>query len=759
MQAPSFLHRSHHTVLNQAYCDYFGRGRDALLKTNFFELIPEGERSLVEASLAKCSPKHPFNTLLHSVRRADGEVRWVQWTNQAIWDEHCVLIELQSIGRDVTTQRQIAAALRASEKRFRQLFNAMDSGFALHELIVDNRGQPCDFRFLEVNPACERLTGLNGSALVGRAASEVLPGLEPVWFENYTQVAMTGQPIHFEEYTKTLDKTFDVHTYCPQKGQFACAFSDITERKQMQAAREAEAALRESERRFRIMADELPLIVWVQEPSGPSLSFVNKTCCTYFGKTQEQLIGDGWRDILHPDDRGRYVDSFLTSVREGKPFHDECLVRRADGQWRWLESFAPPIRNADGTFGEIVGTSLDITERKAADDALRASHQELERRAEQLGRLTSELTMAEQRERERLAKVLHDHLQQLLVGMTFGLDRIGRRLGTAAFENDAQQALANVKDVLDQAIATTRTLVADLSPPILYDSGLADALEWLARTMRERHGLTVMLKCEGDASPARKDVRSLVFESVREALFNVVKHAQCERAEVTLTQHEQRQLRVVIEDRGIGFDLARLAPAQTDGTGFGILAMRERLRFLGGRCTIDSEPDVGTRVTLIAPLGTEIEREPIQPQTSPQPPAAPTEMIGDAGPVLAIRVLLVDDHAMVRLGLKALLDEEPDLEVVGEASDGVDALEQVERLNPQLVLMDYSMPRMDGLEATRHIRQRWPQVRVIGLSMYREADRAAAMLDAGASAYVDKTAGADALLATIRSDAVAKSGA
>ncbi|MFA6112163.1 MAG: response regulator, partial [Candidatus Latescibacterota bacterium] len=453
--------------------------------------------------------------------------------------------------------------------------------------------------------------------------------------------------------------------------------------------------------------------------------------------------------------------AYSRSVGEGADTYEieHRIVRRDTGECRVVHEKGEHFRDGAGNILRSVGMVHDITERKLAEEALRRLNVELEDRvqqrtadlqcrAEQLAKLASELTLAEQRERRRLAQVLHDHLQQLLVGARFGLEVIARRV-----DEQQRAGIAQVQGLLEESILASRSLTVELSPPILHEGGLGAGLEWLVRWMKEKHGLVVELAIDKQAETDREDVKVLLFQATRELLFNIVKHAGVTHAQVTATM-ENGHLRVVVGDEGVGFDPEMVWGRSSQmTTGFGLFSIRERLGLLGGRMEITSAPRQGSRVVLLAPV---VQASHDQTEALPaavtdrKERAEVADHLPDTGADRRIRVMLVDDHGVMRQGLAAILSDEKDIEIVGQACDGLEAVEMAPRLLPDVILMDFSMPRMDGVEATRRIHAELPHIRIIGLSMYEEADRAESMIAAGAAAYVTKSGRSDVLLAAIR---------
>ena len=238
-------------------------------------------------------------------------------------------------------------------------------------------------------------------------------------------------------------------------------------------------------------------------------------------------------------------------------------------------------------------------------------------------------------------------------------------------------------------------------------------------------------------------------------LLHVIKHATVRSACVEVTEHKDH-IRIVVEDKGAGFDRTQLRYAGGRTGGFGLFYINERLGMLGGKMTIDTAPQKGTRIEILAPLPSappkpsseKVERRPkAHDRKAPEKPSRSKERI---------RVVLVDDHAVMRQGLRSLLRALADIEIVGEASDGEAAVHLIRNVHPDVVLMDVSMPGMDGIQATRIVHSEFPEVQVIGLSMFQEKEQAAAMREAGAVDYLTKSGPADSVVAAIRACAARK---
>jgi PAS domain S-box-containing protein/putative nucleotidyltransferase with HDIG domain len=271
---------------------------------------------------------------------------------------------------DITERKRAEETLRISEERYRGLFDSMIDGFALHEIICDENGKPADCRFLEVNPAFERLTGLKSEDLIGRTMLEALPDTESYWIDIYGNVALTGRSAFFENYSKELSRHFEVSAYCPHPGQFATILVDITERKR------AEDALQKSEEQYRRLVDLLPSGVIVH--SKGKILMANEASAKFFSaENPQQLVGTPLIERVHPDYR-EIVRARVTNsldINANAPLIEEKLLRLDNTSFD-AEVAAQPITYT----GEpsILAIFNDITKRKKSEEELRNRLTELE---------------------------------------------------------------------------------------------------------------------------------------------------------------------------------------------------------------------------------------------------------------------------------------------------------------------------------------------------------------------------------------------
>ena len=261
-----------------------------------------------------------------------------------------------AVGIDVTERETARRDLAASEERYRSLFNSPLNGFAVHEIILDDQGAPVDYRFLAINDAFERLTGLNRDAVVGRTVSEVIPEIEPVWAERYGQVALTGEPIEFEQYAAPLGRHYHVSAFRPAEGQFACVFVDITERKR-------------AEERYRRLVETMNDGVWQVDGEG-NTELVNPSMARMLGYTVEEMVGRVFQSFLVPEEQER-LDANADRREQGIAESYETTLVRNDGSRVPVRVSATPVWDDATGFAGSFAVMTDITDAKQAEADLR----------------------------------------------------------------------------------------------------------------------------------------------------------------------------------------------------------------------------------------------------------------------------------------------------------------------------------------------------------------------------------------------------
>lgn len=423
-----------------------------------------------------------------------------------------------------------------------------------------------------------------------------------------------------------------------------------------------------------------------------------------------------------------------------------CIIRDQEGNPYGVfgvhSSSRRTFENEDVEFLLAMANILaSAIHRKQIETQLASMTESLERRVAErthelvqhqtrLRQLSSDILLTEQRERRRIATELHDYLGQLLV---VGKIKLSQLQQTNLSEPQAP-LVKELEESVDEALQYTRDLIPQISPPILYEFGLMAALRWLAEKMvRYDLHVTVTSDLDDDALHFPESVSVILYQVIRELLLNVVKHGQTQAAGIKLTQPTPEFIGFEVTDSGCGFDLNPTHDARPDMDNFGLMNVQERVESLGGECEVHSTKGEGTRVFFKIPFSARKGDLEVDPLSAPLPSIQPLKIQPGH-----IRVLLADDHPIFREGLETLLNACPDIQVVGEAENGEQAVELVQTHQPDVVVMDINMPVMNGIEATRLIKARHPSIYVIGLSMHGDQIVTKNFAEAGGDEYVSK---------------------
>lgn len=493
--------------------------------------------------------------------------------------------------------RQAADELAARETQWRRAHERLQlilDHVPVLVYLVDESG-----RIVEVNKAWQSLSGLDASSVVGRTLDEVFDRPVASRFAAHNRLVLdTGQPRSFEEeYAGRSYLSVKVPVRDPDgRSGAVCGLSiDITERKR------AEDLLRAEEERFRVMADWLPLIIWVHDADG-ALQFVNRTYCEFFGVTLDQACAGGWQSLVHPDDAA-YAVQFADAVRRQGPFHAQVRVRRADGQWRWIESWGRPRFSEDGRFLGFVGSSADVTERRSTEERLREAQGALEE--------------AIRRKNEFIATLAHEIRNPLAA-----IRNASAALGAPAADLDKARGIIDrqidslvrlVEDLLEMSrlrLGKTRLVCRRLDVRSVVDDAVV-ACQALFASSHQR------LRVERPEDPVwvRADPVRL-GQIVTNLLSNAARYTQASGHIRLALQADEHDAIVSVEDDGAGLTAEEIAvvfePFRTGesrvgkhrtGLGVGLAIVRRLVELHGGSVQVSSPgKGLGSRFTVRLPL-------------------------------------------------------------------------------------------------------------------------------------------------------------
>jgi PAS domain S-box-containing protein len=497
------------------------------------------------------------------------------------------------VTRDITQRKQGEDRLRRSEEKFKALFGIAPVGIS----VLDWQHNIAD-----ANPALERIMRLSREELLGGAYRQRIylnaDGTPKPSDEFPSARAVTqGQPINdvevgiVTENAETIWTQVSVAPLALPDASAVVITQDITARKQ------AEQALRESEERFRELAENINEVfwIWTATPGNARCLYVSPAYETIWGRSCESLYSSpqSWMQALHPQDR--------EMVRqEGERINFEKIsdwtyrIVRPDHSIRWIRDRIFPVRDVKDVVVRLAGIAEDITKSKEAEEAVRKANRHL--------KILSRRRIQEQEdERRRLSRELHDQIGQSLTAAKINVEVLRSTTNPALMGR-----LDETAAILDQLLGQVRQISLDLRPPMLDDLGLVPALRSFVDEQGRRASVAVRFSAEHVPEKLDPEIQITCFRIAQEAITNAVRHAKATQLDIALRCTHGKKLRLLARDNGIGFDAH---PTQAQAVDLGLIGIKERAALVGGRAKIISSPRKGTTIDVSLPLAFRPERQ------------------------------------------------------------------------------------------------------------------------------------------------------
>jgi len=595
---------------NRAACESAGLTREEVLGRHCYEIWAQRKEPCPDCPVVKAvETGRPQEVEKFT---PDGKAWFVRGYPQR--DEKGEIVGAIEVTLDITDRRQAEKALRASEARLQLILKTIPSGLFTVDL---------DRKITYWNKEAEEITGLKAEKAIGKDCLEAF-NCEECKKRCVLLHHEIGKPIYEKECRIHVDRrditiSMNADIFKDLEGNtIGClgSFIDTTKRKQ------AEEALRESEEKYSTLVENSLTGIYIDEDG--KIVFANKKFAEIYKYARDELIGMESCKLVHPEDRA-LTNEIRTKMLSGEdaPREYEARGLTKDGETIWLGRRNTRIEYKGSP--AILGNIANITQRKRTEEALGKSMHRMhvaydqsmtyarelkekiaERKQaeetlfiyhEKLRSLASKLSLAEERQRRRVAIDVHDHIAQ---NLAFAKMKLGTLRASMA-SGGALETMDDILRLVDETIRDTRALISELGSPILYELGFVPALEWLTQQIQKQHGIVVDFDDDGQPKPLSEDVCVALFQAARELLVNIAKHAKARNAKVSIAR-DGNQVRVDVEDDGVGFDSAEIGSSMDTTGRFGLFSIRVRLEPLGGDMKVESKPGHGTRVTLVAPL-------------------------------------------------------------------------------------------------------------------------------------------------------------